>query len=404
VKNGKNGGLDIDVNGKVTHVKKADADRVVIRAKGGDDTVTVDAAVTRGIRIEGGEGKDKLTGGGGNDILIGGDGDDVIDGRGGNDVLHGNGGDDTLKGGDGRDIIMGHRGNDTLEGGEHQDYLDGGSGDDKLAGQGGNDTLIGGRGDDHVDGGAGDDVLAGSSGKDTLVAGAGKNTVYEEAGDAKVEAGASDKRVTVDMKDEPGKSIVVKGSEDFKDQIDSDLEALRSIPKGRQMLGQIDDTLARKNKGRKADDQLSVTITEGDKLQSSFGPGAAASFSGNTIKPGAGSSSTVTFDATQTKLYGQDNGWNWAPSSVSLGHELLHSLHSAAGTMLPVGEFSPQMGGGAHGVSATAENEERRTVGLAWNRYTADGEMTKKTADISGKEVTENGLREDLGLEKRTHY
>ena len=408
VKNGANGGLLVDVNGKVTKVSAADADRLVIRGKGGDDSVTVDPSVKSGVRIEGGAGNDTITGGNGNDTITGGNGNDKIDGGDGNDVLHGNGGDDQIQGGKGRDIIHGHRGNDALDGGDGQDYVDGGADNDKVLGGNGNDTLIGGKGDDTVDGGKGNDVIAGSSGSDTLIGGEGKNTFYHEASDAKVEANTGDTQTIVDMKKSPGSSIQVKGDADFVDHIEGDLEALRSIPKGRQMLGQMDSTLATRNAERqKADPKaelISVTIEQGSQLQSSFGEGAVGSIENGKMVANKGSSSKITFDPTQTKLYAQDNGWNWSPSSVSLGHELLHSLHSAKGTQLKPGDFSPQLGGTDHNVSATAENEERRTVGLNWNVYDANGDATKKWADMSKGEVTENGLRGDLGIEQRTHY
>ena len=78
---------------------------ITIDARGGNDVIAVDAAVTVPVQ---------LSGGAGNDLLIGGAGDDLILGGAGNDVLVGRAGRDTLIGGDGTDFLLGSASEDVF--------------------------------------------------------------------------------------------------------------------------------------------------------------------------------------------------------------------------------------------------------------------------------------------------
>ena len=140
-----------------------------IRAAGGDDVIVIDATEVRAMRVDGGDGNDKIVGGGGNDFLVGGAGKDVLDGGSGNDRLNGNGGNDKLLGNAGADRLYGYAGNDYLEGGSSNDRLEGGVGVDVIYGAGGDDRfftrdaeidqLFGGSGTDSAQRDV-DDVLA----------------------------------------------------------------------------------------------------------------------------------------------------------------------------------------------------------------------------------------------------
>jgi hypothetical protein len=99
--------------------------KVIIRAGGGDDTVTIGPGVI-GTSVHGG------------------DGDDVINGGTGNDWLRGGAGDDRIFGGPGIDYLSGGLGNDMLDGGAGNDTLDGGPGRDRLRGGSGTNTLLNG--------------------------------------------------------------------------------------------------------------------------------------------------------------------------------------------------------------------------------------------------------------------
>ncbi|WP_370580336.1 hypothetical protein ABX022_16580 [Snodgrassella alvi] len=174
-------------------------DHLVIRAYGGDDSVTLwgyfkgdsssyneyrsfnfifedETIISKDIKerytfnqsgnekdntIFGWDGKDILKGGEGNDTLWGGEGDDILYGEENNDILNGGDGNDILYGGDGNDILYGEDGNDTLYGGDGNDILYGGTGRSILNGGDGDDILNGGRFTDILIGGAGNDILSG---------------------------------------------------------------------------------------------------------------------------------------------------------------------------------------------------------------------------------------------------
>ena len=105
VKPGRNGGVNVTVNGETYYVPKDKVKDIVINAGAGRDTVTVDPRVRQGITINGGEGNDTIQGGSGRDHIYGGEGNDTIDGGRGHDHIYG---------GDGRDTIKESAGNDRV--------------------------------------------------------------------------------------------------------------------------------------------------------------------------------------------------------------------------------------------------------------------------------------------------
>ena len=78
----------------------ASLDSLNIRTGGGNDVVTIAAAVTVPATIDAGAGNDIILSGGGNDVLLGGTGNDLVLGGGGNDAIVGGGGVDILEGGE----------------------------------------------------------------------------------------------------------------------------------------------------------------------------------------------------------------------------------------------------------------------------------------------------------------
>ena len=220
--------------------------RVIVNAKGGDDTIL------GGVRA------DKLQGGAGRDLIEGGDGDDVVRGQGGSfDTVLGQAGNDRIDGGIGNDHLEGGDGDDKLTGGSGNDVIIGGAGIDKvqefgdfdmtltdtllttsdgdtntlseietgflkagngnntllsidfsgsvtLVGLGGDDTLTSGSADDNLAGRAGDDVLSSGDGNDTVLGqrgndsvtgGAGNDSLVTHAGDDTIDAGTGDDTV-----------------------------------------------------------------------------------------------------------------------------------------------------------------------------------------------------------------
>ena len=89
-----------------TIAKRSDLKRMLVRGRGGNDTINVAAlTASQTADLYGEGGNDRITGGRGPDIVVGGDG---------NDTTNGGGGDDLVIGGAGRDRIVGGIGNDLL--------------------------------------------------------------------------------------------------------------------------------------------------------------------------------------------------------------------------------------------------------------------------------------------------
>jgi Ca2+-binding RTX toxin-like protein len=204
----------VSINGKfVTPRPKPQAKltkSIVVRASGGDDTVTVDS--TGGplprATLKGGDGNDTVRGSSASDVLRGGAGNDVLRQGGGDDTLSGEQGDDVyLLDADGADALVrlverAGGGTDTVDfssttttgltvdlGKATQlltptyglalsppgafESLVGGSQDDSLRGGPGSNTVLGG---------PGSDLLNNSEGADTLDGGAG-DSAYGIDGD-----------------------------------------------------------------------------------------------------------------------------------------------------------------------------------------------------------------------------
>ena len=150
--------LEIEFGGTVNTFVESSVTEIHVRSHGGDDVVSSDGTIDKGIWAFGGEGTDTLYGGYGDDYLDAGEA--------------GAYGGETLHGGDGNDTLIGTDQTDYLYAGEGDDIVYGGYGDDYLYGEGGNDTLLGQEGDDSLYGGYGDDYLDGGSENDfTLDAG-----------------------------------------------------------------------------------------------------------------------------------------------------------------------------------------------------------------------------------------
>ncbi|MBN1210728.1 MAG: alkaline phosphatase [Myxococcaceae bacterium] len=374
------GHMHITSDGQTVELTEQQAQRVTIVGGDGNDTITVTNSVVTDLRVEGGKGHDTLRGSERNDVLVGGEGDDVIQGGGGSDTLIGKEGNDNISGGDGddyieggagndnlsgqdgRDVLYGLDGNDNLSGGDGQDYLDGSKGDDNLSGNGGNDVLMGGRDNDSLSGGDGDDVLAGGVGTNSVEGGEGLDTTYH-----------------VPEGTQPGSSITVSGDPDFQARVESDLEALRSTPAGREMLYALD------NSGRTT---TIVQTDEGNAAGPSNGDDADLRPDGT---PGPGTDSTVWYNPSRTSLGGED--WMTRPPLVGLFHELVHAYNFNTGTW-PNGEVVQPNG-------TVVNNGEREAVGLP---YDHDGDQLPDAGVPAPDHPTENQLRDELGLPTRPRY
>jgi hypothetical protein len=378
----KDGGLSITSDGKTVTLTAAQAKNAVINGGDGNDTITADASVTKGVRISGGKGDDKLTGGvgkdtldggEGNDTVIGGKGNDTLRGAGGDDYLEGGAGDDAISGGEGRDVMYGLDGKDRMSGGAGRDYMDGGRGNDNVNGGDGDDQVMGGRGNDTLRGGKGNDAVAGGLGTDNVDGGAGNDKLYVQKND-KAKVGKGDTKTIVDMKgsNNLGSSVSVTGSDEFKARVQSDLDAMRSLPIGQDLLRRLDGS------GKKTE------IRETSGGNTAGGTNFKDGFQSVDGKPGKGSDAHVNYNTTRISLGGEE--WMNRPPVVGLFHELVHASDIATGTLAP-------------GQTNGTNNLENSAVGLPFDH---DGDPA--TPNITQNRPAENDLRDQLNLPTRPRY
>ncbi len=377
------GGLKVTSDGKAVTLTAEQAKNAVIRGGTGNDFISVDASVKGSISIEGGdgddrlvggEGDDRLNGGVGNDVVVGGQGNDWVWGEGGDDYLEGGVGDDTVDGGDGRDVMYGLDGKDSLSGGAGRDYIDAGAGDDTASGGDGDDQVIGGRGDDTLLGDVGNDAVAGGLGKDTVKGGDGKDKLYVQSDDDVSEATADDTKTIVDMtdSDKVGSSVTITGSANFRARVESDMDAMRSLPIGQELLRGLDGS------GKK------TTIQETSGGNSAGGTKFMDGFMTPDGKRGPGTDSQVNYNTTRTSLGNED--WMTRPPVVGLFHELVHAYDITNGTLAP-------------GETDGTRNLENAAVGLPIDH---DGDAS--TPKITQDRPAENHLRDELNLPRRPRY
>ncbi len=150
--------------------------------------------------------------------------------------------------------------------------------------------------------------------------------------------------------------VDIQGPEDFRKKTKASLDRFKATPTGKKVL---DDIAA---SGKKVE----ITQTTDNNGYCAPKDGLAAAMSDG--KPGAGSDSTIKFNPDFTP--------GGIPNEDVLGHELIHAQHNARGIR-------------AIGTTDGVKNEELQTVGLP--PYPEGG-------------MTENSLREDLKLPKRTSY
>jgi Ca2+-binding RTX toxin-like protein len=366
---------------------------LVVRAGAGYDTITVQPGTRLSVTLLGGAGDDRIRGddgaetvlglwgadtilgGGGADRIFGGGGRDYLDGQRGDDILTGGAGDDTLYGLDGADRIWGDAGND---------YIDGGAGADLVVGGAGNDAGFGGGDGDAVLGGQGDDALYGGGGADLIAGGPGVDRSYRQADDTALATGAD---VTVELTDVGG-FIRIEGSAEFVARVQSDLDALRASPRGAQMLGALQASHEQSRSGA-ADlplvgglfaDQNTLVIRETQ---------AANGFAGRDDLPLGRVDGYIEYNPTFDDLAAV------APPVVVLYHELAHVYDHFHGTMQAGVHGGPDNPG--------VPNREREATGLPIDH---DGDPTTpdRLHPAHPFALTENGLREELGVAARTRY
>ena len=455
--------IESSLNGTVQSTQVVDpsaTDRIVINAGSGDDQIVVDDSVTASLLLAGGDGQDFIYGGAGNEIIIGGDGDDLVRAGGGTDIVLGGRGNDNLEGQDGSDLLFGQEGDDYLSGDEGSDIALGGAGQDTLYGGDGEDLLMGEQGNDYLDAGGGNDLATGGAGDDVVSGGKGDDEVQGNAGaDRLIGASGADRFTAVDGNDTvivdsesarngiasnvPGADVrfveydanagryavsVANGQrEEFATRVEDDLETLRSLDSGQTMLNALDQ--ARRDTYRPDRRFLGINIgggRPGHRVAISELDGAGhIDWVRNPVRSNRGASTENGFAAptggrwttsdpvnSPTRGSGVNISYNPSvnlelnsgaatPPVVILFHEMAHAYNMTTGTGLEgiYNGTDPRNNGG------TVNSFERQAVGLPVDHdndpTTAEQRIDEGTHPF---ELTENGLRDELGLTPRPFY
>ncbi|ADD42539.1 M91 family zinc metallopeptidase [Stackebrandtia nassauensis] len=385
----------LDLGGKNDISTGAGADTV---SAGGDNHVYsgdgADKINTGGGRdvIASGEGNDRVQAGKGDDRVFAGEGADYVDGQDGNDHLEAGAGERKTDGHGNTyyqgDTMYGGDGDDTLAGGDANDYLDGGTGNDKVTGGGGNDVVSGGKGDDTLDGGEGKDVMYSGFGKDS-VTGDADDTAYVQDGEDKVDGVGTKHHVKPIDADQLVKDGVIKieGSEEFKDRMLADLNTFGSSPTGGEMLNLYKDHMS------DTFNNDSFTIKE-LKLD----PDNEDRDEEWEVENGYARNNGVVSDDIEIEInpaFHLDDGPGGNPAVV-MYHEMAHG----ASHLLDVHDHD-KIGG--NGPDKDIAKSERQAVGLPTDGRDYDpnnpsGNLEQKYA------YTENGLRDEMGLDPRETY
>ncbi|MGH8792858.1 MAG: M91 family zinc metallopeptidase, partial [Stackebrandtia sp.] len=355
---------------------------ITIRGGEGNDTISVPEGTDVDVTMLGGDGDDEVQGRGGNETVVGGSGDDKLRGGDGNDYLSGGSGDDYAEGQGGSDNISGAAGNDTIyglgdnntiTGGEGDDYVEGGKGDDDIHGGTGNDVLSGGKGDDDIHTGGGNNTVYAGQGDDDIVGGTGDNKAYAESGD---DTTGIDNVVRVEIEDPPD-WIKIEGSPEFIERMQADLDMYSSSPNGQQMFDGLSDN--RDPNGWGGEHSLTIREYYGENGKAYSGD---ESFWGNKDS---------SIEINPDFHLDHDGG----RPSVVMYHELAH-VYSFWN-----GNFD---GSDVPGVPGTAKGEHT-AVGLPQDGSTFDSNDPRANVDPDQPwELTENGLREEMGYEYRERY
>ena len=386
VKQRDDGTLDVNVNGESYEVKLDQGQELTLRAGAGHDVIEVAPNVKVNIVVEGGDGDDTITTGAGDDRIDGGAGNDIIFSGAGRDDIFGNSGDDVITGGDGVNIIHGGDGDDELIAGSGTNFIEGGAGDDAITGGGESDILSGGTGNDRIAVGEGKSTVYAGAGDDTIDNAGVNATVYAEVGDL-VNAATNAKPTVVNVVIDAaaGQTIKVEGSEGFVQRIQAELDFLRASPVGQQMLAEFD----------KAADVKGNVVTIKELANEQNGYAQTFSRDADIVNGRAGAGGNV--DISYNPSFHMDA---FPAPVVVLYHEMSHAYNGVNGT------FQPGTYRGEGPDSGRVPNAERQAVGLETSApaYDFDGDPSTKPTTANPDHLTENGLREELGLPDRPSY
>jgi len=386
------GTVEVNVNGEAYDVNLAERQELTLRVGAGDDLVEIAPNVRVNIVIDGGDGDDAaMVQGSGDTRIDAGAGNDNVDlsaSSGRNDVF-GNAGNDEIIGGTGANILYGGDGEDILTSAAGSNFLEGGAGNDQLVATVGKTVVSAGLGDDRVTSG-GDNAIYLGAGQDSVEGATAADTVYAESIDAvRFAAGQGDtSQVVVNVEIDPSlgvDSITVQGSPAFRQRVEAEIEMLRSSPTGREMLVELDAAAARGN---------TVEIRELQNEQNGYA--RTLDRANSDIRAGrAGSGSDV-----QVSYNPSFHMEEFPAPSVVMYHELSHAYNGVTGS------FQPGTYQGDGPDSGRVPNAERQAVGLATSAESFDFDNDPSTPPTTHNpiELTENGIRREIGLPDRPNY
>ena len=389
------------------------ADKNTITTGSGNDSITVngknskiysgagnDNITTQGYSnyVNSGEGDDIINSHAGRDEIHAGEGNDDITSDFGNVTIHGDDGDDVIKvkgsnnsiyGGNGNNNITVFEGNNYIQGGKDDDNITAGDGSNVIYGLDGNDNIKVGNGDNYIDGGKDNDNITTGSGKNTIFGGLGIDTINAQKSSGKIfddDEGTinASKKMEVNTHDKNsvanlGKSVSADGTDDFKMRVESDIEALKMLKTGQKFLSEID------NSGHKVNINQ---IDDKNGYAEAKGTGFAAYIKDNGER-GAGTDTTIGYNPS---FRGPANG---VPLNVVF-HEGIHAYNNATGTKQP-GEQIREDG-------ISVNKREQQCVGLPIENGIVVTHPDGTTSADNPEGLTENAIRAELGLEKRTKY
>lgn len=408
----EDGTVEVTVNGHTSRYKKGDIQKVTVASGGGRDHVTtagkdqhrpgehasfeleVDAG-SGDDTVIGSGGKNRLIGNEGNDRLIGGNADDQLLGGKGRDYLEAGQGQDLLAGGEGDDIAYGGRGDDRIIDIAGNNHLDGGKDDDFLTTLEGKSVVSGGRGNDTIHSGGTDKVYAGE-GRDTVKNMQGHDTVYAQFDDDILEGASSTLHFFSIQPDAGTQGVRLEGDDAFLDRVEDDLDTLRSSPTGTTMLTALDKARGRTGK--------TVTISESTAMRDDEANYARLNGARPVLRPDGTPGPAADVNVTYKPSFLNNGVFRVdvpTPSILGLYHELAHGYNAITGTMQPAVLNSNASGLPGH------EPREPQAIGVDDDQgiaYDHDGDPN--TPDETGNPfaLTENGLRAEFGLERRTHH
>ena len=383
------GTLDVDVNGERYELRMGRAQELTIRAGAGDDVIEVAPNVRVNIVVEGGDGDDTISTGAGDDRIDGGAGNDTIVSGAGRDDVFGNSGDDVIAGGDGVNIIHGGDGADLVTAGSGTNFIEGGAGNDTIRGGGASDILSGGTGDDRIVAGEGATRVYAGAGRDVVEGAGDASVVYAEAGDTiNAATGTRPAVVNVAIDASLGQSIRLQGSPGFVQRIQAEMDFLRASPVGQQMLAGFDKAAVAKGNV--------VTIRELGNEHNGYAMTYSRDADIVNGRAGAGGNVDIVYNPT----FHLDQ---FPAPVVVLYHEMSHAYNGVNGTFQPGVYTGPGPDGDPRRPTA---NAERQAVGLETSApaFDFDGDPRTPATTANPDALTENGIREELGLPDRPNY